>query len=490
MNKYVLINEHDNVMVAIEDLKKGDVVNNITLLDDVMMGHKIALKDILEKEDIIKYGYPMGHATSFIKKGSHVHTHNVDTNLSDILDYQYEPIFHSMDEAVKQKDVYLYERENGEYGIRNEIYLIPTVGCINGVVREMANAFNREFEKTPFFDGVLPILHPYGCSQMGDDLENTKETLQNISKHPNAGGVIVIGLGCENNRLKEFMDYDYNEKRIRFLNMQDMFNEDEEVYQVLKELYEQMSHDKRVKRDLSYLKIGLKCGGSDAFSGISANPLIGLLSDYIVKAGGTTVLTEVPEMFGAETILMNRTKDKETFEKLVGLINAFKNYYKSHNQVIYDNPSPGNKDGGITTLEEKSLGCIEKGGQGKIVDVLDNTERLKKHGLNIISAPGNDLVSVTTLAMSGSQMVLFSTGRGTPFGGFVPTLKISTNSHIAKRKPHWIDFDAGRLLTGTPFNVLLEELLEAVVKTANGEYVNNEINNAQEIAIFKDGVTL
>lgn len=490
MNKYVIINELDNVMVAVEDLKRGQVVNNITLLDDVMMGHKIALRDIKEKENIIKYGYPMGHATTLIKQGSHVHTHNVNTNLSDILDYQYNPLNPMVNQTVKQHDVYLYHRENDEYGIRNEIYLIPTVGCINGVVREMANAFNKTHEKNAFFDGVLPILHPYGCSQMGDDLENTKETLQNISKHPNAGGVIVIGLGCENNRLKEFMDYDYNEKRVRFLNMQDMFNEDEEVYEVLEELYEQMRHDKRVKRDLSYLKIGLKCGGSDAFSGISANPLIGLLSDYIVSAGGTTVLTEVPEMFGAETILMDRTKDEETFTKLVGLINAFKNYYKSHNQVIYDNPSPGNKDGGITTLEEKSLGCIEKGGQGVIVDVLDNTDRLEHHGLNIISAPGNDLISVTTLAMSGSQMVLFSTGRGTPFGGFIPTLKISTNSHIAKRKPHWIDFDAGRLLSGTPFNVLLEELVEAVVKTANGSYVNNELNNAQEIAIFKDGVTL
>lgn len=490
MNKYLIINKLDNVMVAIQDLKKGEVINGITLLEDVKTGHKIAVRDIKSGENIIKYGYPMGHAKASIEKGARVHTHNVETNLSDILEYQYHPIKNHTRKTVKQRDVFLYERENGEYGIRNEIYLIPTVGCINSVVKRMADDFNEKYPKNKFFDGVLPILHPYGCSQMGDDLVNTKETLQNISKHPNAGGVIVLGLGCENNRLKEFKEYEYNKKRVRFLNLQDLFNEDEEVFKILKELYEQMSYDKRVKRDLSSLKIGLKCGGSDAFSGITANPLIGLLSDYIISAGGTTVLTEVPEMFGAETILMNRTKDEKTFKKLVALINDFKKYYKAHNQVIYDNPSPGNKDGGITTLEEKSLGCIEKGGKEIIQDVLKNTERLKSHGLNVISAPGNDLISVTTLAMSGSQMVLFSTGRGTPFGGFVPTLKISTNREIAKKKPHWIDFDAGRLLENVPFEVLLEELLDLIVKTANGEYLNNEKNNAQEIAIFKQGVTL
>lgn len=492
MKRFVVINKLDNIMVALEDFNKGDMVNNIKILEDVKAGHKVALTDINEKENVIKYGSPIGHATKKILKGSHVHTHNVHTNLGEILTYEYHPTTIKNDQKVEDKTVNVYKRDNGEFGIRNQIYLIPTVGCINGIVRQMAEDFNRSHPTTEFFDGVLPILHPYGCSQMGDDLVNTMETLQNISLHPNAGGVIVLGLGCENNQLDNFMKtYDYNPERVKFVNLQDIFNEDEVVLDLMTKLYEQMEEkDHRETQPISVLKIGLKCGGSDAFSGISANPLLGLLSDYLIKNGGTTVLTEIPELFGAEHNLLNRSVSKEVFDKLVKVINDFKNYYKSHNQVIYDNPSPGNKEGGITTLEEKSLGNIEKGGISPVVDVLDTTERLKKSGFNIIKAPGNDLVSTTTLAMSGAQIVLFTTGRGTPFGGFVPTIKVSTNSTLFNKKRHWIDFDAGDLLTGTPFNELNEQFVDFIIEIANGKQTKNEINNASEIAIFKDGVTL
>ena len=492
MKRFVVINKLDNIMVALEDFNTGDVVNDIKILEDVKAGHKVALVDIKEKDDVIKYGSLIGHATVKILKGSHVHTHNVHTNLGEILSYEYQPMTIKNEQKVENKTVNVYKRDNGEFGIRNQIYLIPTVGCINGIVRQMAEDFNREHPITEFFDGVLPILHPYGCSQMGDDLVNTMETLQNISLHPNAGGVIVLGLGCENNQLDNFMKtYDYNPERVKFVNLQDIFNEDEVVLNLMTKLYQQMEEkDRRETQPISVLKIGLKCGGSDAFSGISANPLLGLLSDYLIKNGGTTVLTEIPELFGAEHNLLNRSVSKEVFDKLVKVINDFKNYYKSHNQVIYDNPSPGNKEGGITTLEEKSLGNIEKGGISPVVDVLDTTERLNKSGFNIIKAPGNDLVSTTTLAMSGAQIVLFTTGRGTPFGGFIPTIKVSTNSTLYNKKRHWIDFDAGDLLTGTPFDELNEQFIDFIVEIANGKQTKNEINNASEIAIFKDGVTL
>lgn len=492
MKRFVRINNLDNVFVALEDFNEGDVVNGIKILESIKAGHKVALVDVKKGENLIKYGSPIGHALIDIKKGAHVHTHNVHTNLGELLSYEYKPVTIQNTQKVEDRIVNVYKRKNGLYGIRNQIYLIPTVGCINGVVRQMAETFNKTHPTTEFFDGVLPILHPYGCSQMGDDLVNTKETLQNISLHPNAGGVIVLGLGCENNQLKEFKEtYEYDSERIRFVNLQDLFNEDEVVSDLMDELYSLMKeNDRRETAPLSVLSVGLKCGGSDAFSGISANPLLGLFSDYLVKNGGTTVLTEIPEIFGAEHNLLNRTVSREVFQKLVDVINNFKQYYKSHNQVIYDNPSPGNKEGGITTLEEKSLGNIEKGGISPVVDVLQTTERLKKRGFNIIKAPGNDLVSTTTMAMSGAQIVLFTTGRGTPFGGFVPTVKVSTNSDLYMKKRHWIDFDAGMLLTGTSFDELNEKFIDYIIQVANGKLTKNEINGASEIAIFKDGVTL
>jgi altronate hydrolase len=489
---FLIIHNDDNVMIALMDLKQGQVVNDITLTEDVLKGHKIALKDIHEGEDIIKYGFPIGHATKDIKSGAHVHVHNLSTNLNDVLDYTYTPQYESYEVKPKNRDVYVYRRGNGEVGIRNELWIVPTVGCIVGQTKQLADLFMKEVNPGPEFDGIHLFGHQFGCSQMGDDHENTKETLQNISKHPNAGAVLVLGLGCENNQVKAFRESygDYDPNRVKFLVMQDVEDELEAGLAVLKELYEAMKDDCRVKADISELRIGLKCGGSDGLSGITANPLLGKLSDYITYHGGTTVLTEVPEMFGAEKILMRRSKDQTVFEKTVKLINDFKAYYKKNDQVIYDNPSPGNKNGGISTLEDKSLGCTQKAGLSVVCDVLGQTERLKNKGLNLISAPGNDLVSVTTLGMSGCQLVLFSTGRGTPFGGFIPTIKVSTNSEIYKKKPNWIDFNAGSLTEGIDMDTLLEQFIDFIVLVVNGKKTRNEINHFREIGIFKTGVIL
>lgn len=491
MSKFLIINNNDNVMVALEDISKGKVVNGVEILEDIVKGHKIALRNISKNEDIIKYGAPIGHATEDILKGAHVHVHNVSTNLGGKLDYAYEPEFEQYDVKPASRKINVYRRKNGDIGIRNELWIIPTVGCIVGQARQIANAFTKTHPELENYDGIHVFGHPYGCSQMGDDHVNTKETLQNISLHPNAGGVLVLGLGCENNQIKEFKEtYDYDGSRIKFLAMQEVEDEIEAAVELLDELYEGLIQEHRSEADISELRIGLKCGGSDGFSGITANPLLGRLSDYITHHGGTSVLTEVPEMFGAEKILMKRAKDEETFHKIVSLINDFKGYYEAHNQVIYENPSPGNKNGGITTLEDKSLGCTQKGGSSVVMDVLRHTERLKSKGLNLISAPGNDLVSVTTLGMTGSHLVLFSTGRGTPFGGFIPTIKVSTNTDIYNKKPKWIDFNAGSLVDGVSMDDLLEDFVDFIVETVNGKKTNNEINDFREIAIFKDGVIL
>lgn len=481
------IHDKDNVLVALTDT------------DTKKRGHKYALTPISTGQMVIKYGQPIGIATSDIQVGDHVHTHNVKTNLGDILDYTYTPDQEAYKIDLPDRTVQVYQRANGEIGIRNELWIIPTVGCVNGVARSIIEAFKEELlgegiklSELPYIDGVYNFPHNYGCSQMGDDHINTRQTLQNIVKHPNAGGVLVLGLGCENNQVNTFMDTlgDYDEDRVKALITQNTEDEIAAGVTLLRSLLKQMSSDKRTSHPISVLNIGLECGGSDGLSGVTANPLVGQFSDYLIQHGGTTVLTEVPEMFGAEQQLMNRCINKSIFHKTVNMINDFKAYYKAHNQVIYDNPSPGNKAGGITTLEDKSLGCTTKSGRSPVVDVLKSTERLRSKGLNLISAPGNDLVATTTLGTSGCHMVLFTTGRGTPFGGFIPTLKIATNHALALKKKNWIDFDAGLLLDGIGMDILLVDLIDLIIATAQGQKTKQEINNYREIAIFKSGVTL
>lgn len=492
MNKTLIINKTDNVAVALTDLKKGEVHNGVTLLEDIPCAHKFALIDICENENVIKYGYPIGHAIKNILKGSHVHVQNTKTNLGEQLKYTYTPNF--VDNIFKDENitVNVYKRKYNRYGIRNNLIIVPLVGCVNSQAEQIRSEVLSKIEKGSI-DDVIVVKHPYGCSQMGDDMKYTIDTLKAIVKHPNAGGVLVLALGCENNQLEPFKQSltDYDTDRVCFLKAQDVEDEVKEGTKLCLQLYEKMKQDKREKAPLSEITIGLKCGGSDGFSGISANPLVGMMSDYMVANGGSTLLTEVPEMFGAEEVLMHRAKDKETFEKIVDLINNFKNYYSQHNQVCYENPSPGNKAGGITTLEDKSLGCTQKAGFSKVNDVLYLGQQIKNKGLNLLNGPGNDMVACTNLACAGAHLVLFTTGRGTPFGTFVPTIKIATNTALSIKKENWIDFNAGKIVDGMDMFEVFEEFKNMIISVINGElYAKNEINKFQEIAIFKDGVTL
>lgn len=494
---FIKLHDNDNVIIALKDLEKGQMLEvegkAITLNENIKQGHKVAMIAIKRGQDVIKYGFAIGHATTDVKVGDHVHTHNTKTNLGEQLDYYYTPELEEKIAAQQMREVQVYHRQNGEVGIRNELWIIPTVGCINKMAGRVKDHFLREVGAlSQNVDGVFVFEHAYGCSQMGDDHATTKEILQNIVKHPNAGGVLVIGLGCENNQVAQFKETlgDYDPNRIRFMIAQNHDDEIEVGTALVKEVYDVMKDDVRQPSPLSALRIGLECGGSDGFSGITGNPLLGYFSDYLINQGGTTVLTEVPEMFGAETILMNRCESKAVFDKTVRLINDFKQYYEDNNQVCYENPSPGNKDGGITTLEDKSLGCTQKAGTSNVVDVLFYTERLKKNGLNLMQGPGNDLVATTALGAAGCHLVLFTTGRGTPYGGFIPTVKISTNTALAQRKPHWIDYDAGKMLTAATTEEVVEDFIDYVIHVCNGQWVHNETNDYREIAIWKFGVTL
>ena len=452
------------------------IINPLDNVEVRQDGHKYAIKPIKAGENVVKYGMPIGHATCDVAVGDHVHVHNVSTNLGECLEYEYRPDASLSEPVKKVNDIPVfkaYRRKDGRVGVRNEIWVVPTVGCVNNVCERLAAAC-----------GGLALTHPYGCSQLGDDHEMTANLLAALCRHPNAGGVLVVGLGCENNTLDSFRARlgDISGLNIRFLLAQDEGDEYERGLALIREL-EAERVDERVEVPVSELTVGLKCGGSDGFSGLTANPLVGRFSDWLVERGGSTVLTEVPEMFGAETLLMNRCRDRATFDKCVSMINDFKRYYESHNQVCYENPSPGNKAGGITTLEDKSLGCVQKGGSSAVVDVLGYGEPVKERGLSLLTGPGNDLVAATVLAASGCHLVLFTTGRGTPFGTVVPTMKISTNSDLAARKPHWIDWDA----MGNPDT---EAFAAKVLAVAEGEMAANERFGAQGIAIFKDGVTL
>lgn len=456
----MLINKLDNVDINLDD------------------GHKYALRDIKEGENIIKYGNPIGHAIVDIKAGEHVHNHNIKTNLSGNLEYKYEPRFYDIEQEDKGRTFMGYVRENGDVGIRNDVWIIVTVGCVNKVAEQIAKE-----------TGALHFPHPFGCSQLGDDQTLTQLILRGLVNHPNAGGVLVLGLGCENNNIDVFKKVlgETNEKRVKFLNAQDFDDDVAEGIRLVRELQAYADTFKREPIPVSKLKIGLKCGGSDGYSGITANPLVGRLSDKVIAMGGSCVLTEVPEMFGAEHLLMARAENEEIFNKSVKLINDFKDYYKRHNQVIYENPSPGNKKGGISTLEEKSLGCIQKGGLSKVVDVLDYGDVITKNGLSLLNGPGNDIVAITNLTAAGVHIILFTTGRGTPVGAPVPTVKIATNHSLATRKANWIDFDASPTLEGEP---LTNELFEYIINVAEGEQTKNEAHSYREISIFKDGVTL
>ena len=486
MKRILKINEADNVAVAIaDDVHVGDVFEGVGLLNDIPRGHKFALRDIKNGEPVIKYGYPIGRATCDIRRGEWIHSHNLATLLGEDLQYTYSPVCDAS--AVKKSEfcptINGYLRADGSMGIRNEFWIVPTVGCVKALRLECG---------AEYVDDIRAFTHNYGCSQLGQDHANTRAALAALIKHPNAGGVLVLGLGCENNQmsaLKESLG-DYDESRVKFLVAQEVDDEIEAGFEIGRELIERMKADKRTPQPLSKLKVGLKCGGSDGLSGVTANPLVGLFSDWLIGCGGTTVLTEVPEMFGAEQLLMDRAKDEETFDKIVKLVNGFKEYYQKHDQPVYENPSPGNKAGGITTLEDKSLGCTQKSGSGEVCDVLFDGDALSAHGLNLLNGPGNDMVAVTNLASAGCHIVLFTTGRGTPFGGFVPTIKISTNSDLAKRKSNWIDFDAGGIAAGDSFEDKLKELIDLVVETANGKQTVNERYNSRDIAIFKSGVTL
>lgn len=491
MSKFIKISDKDNVYIALKEFNAGELINDVKCLENIPVAHKIAISDIHKDSNIIKYGMPIGKAITDIKKGEHVHTHNMATNLSDIIEYEYDKKHEEVISKKLKKQVNVYKRSNGEVGIRNELYVIPTVGCVTSTANQIVKLFESEYD-TSDIDGIHVFPHPYGCSQMSDDHENTKITLQNIARHPNAGGVLILGLGCENNQVPDFMAgiSDLDTSLVKSLIVQQVEDEIEVGVKLLAEIYSKMKNDKRELVDISEIKFGLECGGSDGFSGITANVMLGEFSDIIIQNGGTTVLTEVPEMFGAETILMNRAKDEGVFNKIVEMVNGFKNYYKAHNQVIYDNPSPGNKKGGITTLEEKSLGCCEKAGKSEVNGVLKHGELIKEKGLNLLSAPGNDLVATTALGMSGCHIVLFTTGRGTPFGGFIPTVKISTNTDLYNNKKHWIDFDAGRIASGENLTNITDEFIDYVVGVCSGELTNNEKNDFREIAIFKSGVTL
>ena len=492
---FLKINPADSVVVCLQAKKKGDIIEidglKVVVNQDTPAGHKVLIKDAPKGTDIIKYGYPIGHAKEDLKAGDWVNENNLKTNLSGTLEYTYSPVNQELDIKKENRTFKGYVRKNGDVGVRNEIWIVPTVGCVNGIAERLVDALKKETGEEGI-DAIHAWHHNFGCSQLSGDHENTRKVLRDICLHPNAGAVLVLSLGCENNQPDDFMKMlgDYDKDRIKLLITQKVDDEMEAGMEILRELYAIARQDKRTEVPVSKLRVGLKCGGSDGFSGITANPLVGEFSDWLVAQGGTSVLTEVPEMFGAETILMNRCRTEDLFNQTVSMINNFKEYFLSHGEPVGENPSPGNKAGGISTLEDKALGCTQKCGKAPVSGVMEYGDRLEHDGLNLLSAPGNDLVAATALASCGCHLVLFTTRRGTPFGTFVPTMKIATNPYLASHKKNWIDFSAGQLVEGRTMQELVPEFIDKVLAVASGELAKNEENGYREISIFKNGVTL
>ncbi len=491
--KAIQIYPTDNVAVALCPLKAGEEIvlenGSVTLQQDIAQGHKFAVQEIAEGQPIQKYGYAIGIAKENIHIGEWVHTHNLRTGLSEEGEYCYQPSIQPL-EPQPAKTFNGFLRKDGRAAIRNELWIIPTVGCVNGVAQRLVQQNQHLVQGS--IDGLYSFGHPFGCSQMGDDHAQTRKLLAALVNHPNAGGVLVLSLGCENLTQEQFKAElgEWDEQRVKFLVCQEVEDEFEAGSKLLAELAEYAKGFERQEIPASKLVIGMKCGGSDGLSGITANPTVGRFSDLLIAQGGTTILTEVPEMFGAEAILMNRCVNQEVFEKAVRMVNDFKQYFVSHGQVVYENPSPGNKAGGISTLEDKSCGCVQKGGSAPVVDVIGYGEQVKTAGLNLLSGPGNDLVSATALTAAGAHLVLFTTGRGTPFGAPAPTVKISTNNALAGKKSGWIDFNAGSVAEGEPLQAAGERLLDYVLQVASGTQTQSERHGYREISIFKDGVVL
>ncbi len=476
-------------MVAFTIHEKDNVEVLLTEENGIPAGHKIARQDIPKDAPVIKYGFPIGRAKADISKGSHVHCHNLYSDMTKTENYTYQPDFQEL-EPIAPAPFLGYRRENGKVGIRNEVWIIPTVGCVNGIAKAIA-ARSQAF-LTDTIDGVVAYTHPYGCSQLGEDHRNTQKLLCGLIQHPNAAVVLVLGLGCENNTMEQMQAQlgEYDADRVRFLVCQDVEDEIAEGVKLVQELCRSAAQCVRTPCDMSDLVIGLKCGGSDGFSGITANPLVGAVSDRLIAMGGSALLTEVPEMFGAETLLFSRCRTEAVFSEAVRLINDFKDYFMTYNEPIDENPSPGNKAGGISTLADKALGCTQKGGTAPVEDVLQYGQPVRKRGLSLLQAPGNDLVAACALAASGAHIVLFTTGRGTPFGCPVPTMKISSNSDVFARKGAWIDYNAGQLLEGKTMLQCTDELFTQIHAVAQGQPVKSESLEKSDLAIFKDGITL
>jgi len=488
------VHPQDDVLVALRDLQPGETIRSaadaIVARTAVPRGHKIAVAAIAAGSLVHKYGWPIGRATRDISPGEHVHTHNLATTLTAHSEYTYTPPPPAAEPNAAEARTFLgYPRRNGRVGTRNELWIVCTVGCVARTARRIADiAAERLRGKV---DGVYALTHPFGCSQLGDDLAHTRRLLASLVTHPNAGGVLVVGLGCENNQLAALLGTaDFDAERVRSFNAQAVSDEVEEGVHALEELAQLVARDAREPRPLSDLVLGLKCGGSDAFSGLTANPLVGRVSTELARAGGTPILTEIPETFGAEQLLMARAVDRNVFDAVGTLVNDFKHYFTAAGQPVSENPSPGNQAGGITTLEEKSLGAVQKAGEAPLTQVLRYGERVRRSGLALLEAPGNDAISGTALAAAGATLLLFTTGRGTPLGFPAPTLKISSNSALAQAKPRWIDFDAGTLLTGEGMDERSRSLLDLIVATASGQPTRAELNGERELAIWKTGVTL
>ncbi len=483
----IRLNGRDNVIVLTKAFAAGTapVGSGVPLSRLVPSGHKIAVTDIALGEPVLKFGQIIGYASQPIAKGEQVHTHNCAMGAHD-QNYRIGDDFQAIDYVAEasRRTFDGYRRSDGRAGTRNFIALCATVNCSATVVRHIADHFNRSgaLDDYPNVDGVIALAHGTGCgmASSGEGYEALQRVLWGHATHPNVGAAIFIGLGCEVMQIGRMkaMFGSSGEERFHGLTIQETGGTRKTIaagIEAIKKLLPAVNDIKRVPIPVSELVVGLQCGGSDGFSGITANPALGAATDILVKQGGTALLSETPEIYGAEQLLVRRAASQEVGEKLIARIRWWENYTAVNGGSMDNNPSPGNKAGGLTTILEKSLGAAAKGGTLALSGVLLYAEQVKERGFVFMDSPGYDPVSATGQIASGAQLVVFTTGRGSAFGSKpAPTIKLATNSAMYKMLDEDMDINCGDIIDGVSIEAKGEEIFEKMIEIASGRQSKSE----------------
>jgi altronate hydrolase len=497
-NSAIHLHPTDNVAVARVPIPAGTSLRidglPVTTMDAIPAGHKVALWDIQPGEVVERYGQVIGRAKQAIQAGRHIHTHNLAFEELQ-LEYEFPVGDTPVPTARPDAPTFLgYQREDGRVGTRNYIAVVAASNCAAHTAEQIARSYEGE-TMPPNVDGVVAFPHGEGCAHAaeGPDIDQLRRTLGGVLIHPNVSGAVILGLGCETNQIDHYLGVGGpRSTRLAGLTLQSSGGTRgaiEAARRQIARFLEQASAEERTPAPASKIVLGLNCGGSDSFSGITANPALGFCSDLLAELGGTPVLAETTEIFGAEHLLVKRARNREVAEKLLDCIRKYKVYLNRFAGSFDDNPSPGNKEGGLTNILEKSLGAVAKGGTSPLIDVYDYAERVTAPGFTFMNTPGYDPVSLTGLAAGGCNLIAFTTGRGSAIGfPTIPVIKVATNSNTYRRMTDNMDVNAGAIADGeATVQQIGQAIFDLMLEVATGRHTCAERLGHKEFVPWRIG---